>query len=71
MIDRGPKIDKRMYEANLNLQRKVRDLEYDKLILNNKMQNIKDLCEMVEKVYPDCKSFASRIIFIIEKDNNA
>ena len=70
LVDRGQKVDMKMYEANLNLQRKVKDLEYDKVVLKNKLKNIKDICETVEKAYPECKPFASRIIFIIEKGVN-
>ena len=66
-IDRGPKVDKRMYEANLNLQRKIKDLEYDLTISNKKLKDIKKFCETIDKTYPECKSFASRIIFMVEK----
>ena len=69
-IDRGEKVDMKMYEANLNLQRKVKDLEYDLAVSNKKLKDIKKFCETIEKAYPDCKSFASRIIFIIEKNIN-
>lgn len=66
-IDRGPKVDMKMYEANLNLQRKVKDLEYDLMISNKKLKDIKKFCETIDKTYPKCKPFASRIIFMVEK----
>lgn len=67
-IDRGPKVDMKMYEANLNLQRKIKDLEYDLTISNKKLKDIKKFCEVIDKTYPECKSFASRIIFMVDKD---
>lgn len=70
LVDRGQKVDMKMLEANIKLQDKVKDLEYDKVILKNKLKNIKDICETIEKAYPECKPFASRIIFIIEKGAN-
>ena len=69
-VDRGQKVDMKMLEANIKMQNKIKDLEYDKVILKNKLKNIKDICETIEKAYPECKPFASRIIFIIEKGNN-
>ena len=66
-IDRGEKIDTRMYEANLNLQRKVKDLECDLTISNKRLKKIKDLCETLDKEYPQFKAYTSRIVFIIEK----
>lgn len=70
LVDRGQKVDMKMLEANIKMQNKIKDLEYDKVILKNKLKNIKDICETIEKAYPECKSFASRIIFIIEKGAN-
>lgn len=67
-IDRGPKVDMKMYEANLNLQRKIKDLEYDLTISNKKLKDIKKFCEVIDETYPECKSFASRIIFMVDKD---
>lgn len=67
-VDRGPKVDMKMLEANIKMQNKIKDLEYDKVVLKNKLKNIKDICETVGKAYPECKSFASRIIFMIDKD---
>ncbi len=66
-IDRGPKVDMKMYEANLNLQRKVKDLEYDLTISNKKLKKIKELCETLDNNYPQFKAYTSRIVFIIEK----
>lgn len=66
MIDRGPKIDTKMYEANVKLQTENMFLKNDIIVLENKIKLIKNLCKAVEKNYPDCKSYASRILFIIE-----
>lgn len=70
LVDRGQKVDMKMLEANIKLQDKVKDLEYDKVVLKNKLKNIKDICETVGKAYPECKPFASRIIFMVEKGSD-
>lgn len=67
-IDRGPKVDTRMYEANIKLQSENRSLRYDITMLEKKIKNIKSLCEAVDKNYPECKAYASRILFIINNE---
>lgn len=66
VIDRGTKIDDKMYKANINLQNKCKDLEYELAISNKKLQKIKEFCEAVNDNYPESKSFASRILFMID-----
>lgn len=66
IIDRGERIDYKMFQANLNLQNENKGLKYDVAILEKKIRLIKNLCQAVEKNYPNCKPYASRILFIIE-----
>lgn len=68
LVDRGQKVDIKMLEANIKMQNKIKDLEYDLLKSNKKLKDIKKFCEAIEETYPECKSFASRIIFMAEKD---
>lgn len=68
LVDRGQKVDTKMLEANIKLQDKIKDLEYDILKSNKKLKDIKKFCEAIDETFPECKSFASRIIFMIDKD---
>lgn len=68
LVDRGQKVDMKMLEANIKLQDKIKDLEYDLLKSNMKLKNIKKFCQMIDDAFPECKAFASRIIFMIDKD---
>lgn len=68
VIDRGPKVDKKLLMANTMLLDKNKALEYDVAMLEKKLKQIKDLCEILDKNYPEYKAYTSRIMFIIENN---
>lgn len=67
-IDRGQKVDTKMFNANIKLQNEVKDYKYKLAITNKKIADIKKFCEEINKTYPESKAFASRIMFIITKE---
>lgn len=68
VIDRGPKVDKKLLMANTMLLDKNKELEYDVAMLEKKLKQIEDLCETLDKNYPEYKAYTSRIMFIIENN---
>lgn len=68
MIDKSPKIDMKMYEANIRLLDENKILKYELDMLSKKIEQIKSLCKTIDKERKDMKPYTSRIIFIIENN---